>query len=357
LSRNRRRLRVARRELASLRSEKTIVLALLIQVFVAAFSSFLVVGLVSLYDPGATGGFDVEVAVAGDDVERLVAVVEDEPGVDARAYDTRAGAMADFESSTAQAYRVDAVLLTDRRADGTVEVTARVPDGSFETTLVVVQVRDVLQSYERTLREDRADRLETDLVELPDRAPSSPYFGFTYTVLVPLLLFLPTFIGGSVAVDSLSEEVERGTLELLRVTPTTLPEIIDGKLVAAAAPVPVQVAAWFLLLRFNGTVVRNLLPLVLFAGALAVAVSAVGLGVAAATRDRRQAQFLYSTGLLVLFAATLTLPQNPQNVVARLAIGSPGPGTWASLAGTVVLAAVTLVVVRAGVQRVDTDAL
>jgi len=255
LSPDSRRLRVARRELASLRSEKTIVLALLIQVFVAAFSSFLVVGLVSLYDPGATDGFDVEVAVAGDDADRLAAVVEDEPGVDARVYDTPAEARADFRASTAQAYRVDAVLVTERTDNGTVAVRARVPDGSFETTLVVVQVRDVLQAYERTLREDRADRLEADLVELPERAPSSPYFGFTYTVLVPLLLFLPTFIGGSVAVDSLSEEVERGTLELLRVTPTTLPEIVDGKLLAAAAPVPVQVAAWFLLLRFNGTVV------------------------------------------------------------------------------------------------------
>ena len=42
------RLTIARRELQTLRSEKTIVLALLIQLFIAAFSSFLVVGLPDL---------------------------------------------------------------------------------------------------------------------------------------------------------------------------------------------------------------------------------------------------------------------------------------------------------------------
>ena len=45
------RLTVAKRELAGLRAEKTILLAIGIQLFIAAFSSFLVVGLVSMYDP------------------------------------------------------------------------------------------------------------------------------------------------------------------------------------------------------------------------------------------------------------------------------------------------------------------
>lgn len=33
-----------------------------------------------------------------------------------------------------------------------------------------------------------------------------PYFGFTYTVLVPLLTFLPVFLSGSIAVDAITEE-------------------------------------------------------------------------------------------------------------------------------------------------------
>jgi len=50
------RLTIAGRELSGLRAEKTILLAIAIQLFIAAFSSFLVVGLVSMYDPGSLGG-------------------------------------------------------------------------------------------------------------------------------------------------------------------------------------------------------------------------------------------------------------------------------------------------------------
>jgi len=54
------RLTIAKRELQVLGREKTIVLALVIQLFVASFSGFLVVGLVSLYDPGSVEGYGIE---------------------------------------------------------------------------------------------------------------------------------------------------------------------------------------------------------------------------------------------------------------------------------------------------------
>jgi ABC-2 type transport system permease protein len=351
LSRSR-RLTVALRELASLRKEKTIVLALLIQLFVAAFSSFLVVGLVSMYDPGSVDNFELEVGVAGDETSTLVAVADEEPGLRVARYETPADAEAAFQDGS-----IDAVVTTERRGEGVIRARVLAPDGSFRTTMTVVKLRDVMQRYEETLRDQRSGSLSVETVRVPPEVPASPYFGFTYTVLVPLLVFLPAFIGGSIAVDSVAEEVERGTMELLRVTPTTLPEILDGKLIAAAAPVPVQVAAWIVLLRFNGTAVANLGPLLLFATAVGVAVSTLGLAVAAGTRDRRQAQFLYSTGVLALFAGSLLLPETPQNVVARLAIGSAGPETYVSLAGTVAVAAVVLGGVRVGITRLNTDHL
>ena len=346
------RLTVALRELASLRSEKTIVLALLIQLFVAAFSSFLVVGLVSMYDPSSADDFSLTVGVAGEETETLVAVMEEEPAVRPTRYDTPAAAEDAFRDGN-----LDAVVYTERLSQGEIRATVLAPDGSFRTTMTVVKMRDAMQRYERALREQRGVSLTRSLVDLPADARSSPYFGFTYAVLVPLLVFLPAFIGGSVAVDSLAEEVERGTMELLRVTPTTLPEVVDGKLLAAAAPVPVQVTMWMTLLWANGTAVANLPLLVLFASAVAVAVTALGLGVSVATQDRRQAQFLYSSGMLALFAASLLLPETPQNVVARLAIGSAGPAIYSSVAGTVVLSAVALVAVRWTVPRLNTDSL
>lgn len=346
------RLVVARRELSSLRSEKTIVLALVIQLFVAGFSSFLVVGLVAMYDPGAVGGNGLDVGIAGEETEALAEAAAETDGVDPIEFQSVDAAERAFSEG-----EVGAVMLTERLGSGQVRTVVRVPRGSVRTTVVVVQVREVLEAYEKNLREQRAGHLEREIVEVPPEVRSSPYFGFTYTVLVPLLLFLPIFIGGSVAVDSLSEELERGTFELLRVSPTTPVEILEGKLLATALPVPVQAGLWLLLLSLNGTRIVHVPELLVMTTALAVAVSSLGLWVSAAARDRRLAQFLYSSGLLALFGATLLLPENPANTIARLAVGSPGPGTRVAVLGYVVIALLAVGGVRSLPWLVDADHL
>jgi ABC-2 type transport system permease protein len=346
------RLVVAGRELASLRKEKTIVLAIVIQLFVAGFSSFLVVGLVSMYDPGSIDGYEMDVAVAGDHTRELVQAAEDTGSVDATVYPTREAAADAFADGGA-----GALVLTRTLPSGQVRATVRIPEGSVRSTVAVVQVRTMLEDYEERLREKRSAGVEREVLRVPPRTQSSPYFGFTYTVLVPLLLFMPVFIGGSIAVDSLSEEMERGTFELLRVAPTTPVQLMEGKLLAAAGPVPAQAALWIGLLWLNGTSVVHVPELLVLTTAMAVSVAALGLGVAAATRDRRFAQFLYSSGLLVLFGATLLLPENPANTVARLAVGSPGPGTYVALSGYVLIAAVAVLGVRQLPRAVDADHL
>jgi ABC-type Na+ efflux pump permease subunit len=341
------RLTVAKRELATLRAEKTIVLALLIQLFIAAFSSFLVVGLVSLYDPGSVQGYDVEVAVTGDATDDLLAVTESQPGVRGVPYPTRDRALEAFGRD-----HVDAVLATDRE-DGRIRVTAVTPDSNVRTTVIVVQLRETLQEFERLERDQRTAYLQSNPLELPSRGQSSPYYGFTYTVLIPLLCFLPVFIGGSMAVDSLSEEFERGTLELLRVAPLSLVDIVDGKVWAAAALVPMQAALWLVLLAANGTRIAN-------PGGLIALVAAVGLGVVAAgafvalfAPERRTAQLVYSSVILVGFGATALLPQSPVNAAARLAIGSADDATRLAVAGYAILGVGSYLLVRRLSARMD----
>ncbi|MFC6754754.1 ABC transporter permease, partial [Halorubrum tibetense] len=82
------RLTVARREIRGLRAEKTILLAIGIQLFIAAFSSFLVVGLVSMYDPAALDGAEVEVAGAGDAVADLERAAADTAGASVTPYES-----------------------------------------------------------------------------------------------------------------------------------------------------------------------------------------------------------------------------------------------------------------------------
>ncbi|WP_152041205.1 ABC transporter permease [Salinigranum salinum] len=342
-------LAIARRELAVLRAEKTIVLALLIQLFIAAFSSFLVVGLVSLYDPGSVQGYQVDVALSGSEAEvrDLARVVADQPAMRPVDFPTEAAALAAFERGD-----VDAVLVAERRG-GRTFVRATVPDSNVETTVTVVQVREALQAYERAERTERAVFLERTPLDLPAEGGSSPYFGFTYTVLVPLLLFLPVFISGSIAVDSLTEEIDRGTLELLRVAPVSFADIVDGKLLAAAGLAPAQAALWIALLRLNGTAVAHAGLLVAFVASLAVFVVSLALAIAVVAPDRRTAQLLYSVAVLVVFGGTTVLPVNPSNVAARLAIDSADTTSVAAVVVLAVLAVAGYLGLRALTNRVD----
>ncbi|RDI70531.1 ABC transporter permease [Halopelagius longus] len=342
---------IAKRELGSLRKEKTIVLALCLQLFVAAFSSFLVVGLVSLYDPGSVGNYEVDVAVSGDATSDLIRAASSVGGIDARPYQSDDAAMRAFERGD-----VDAVLSAER-LHGRVFVTATAPDSNIETTVTVVQLRDALREFERTERAERSAFLTSSTLELPPETQSSPYYGFTYTVLVPLLLYLPVFISGSITVDSITEEIDRGTLELLRVAPLSLSDVVDGKLLAAATLAPAQSALWILLLGINGTPVSNPLSLLAMVAALSTLVCSLGAAVALLSPERRAAQFLYSIGVLFVFGGTTLFPHNPINTSARLAIGSPDPLAPAVVASYVVLGAGAYLAVRYLVGGVDPNEL
>ncbi len=346
------RLAIAKREIASLRSEKTIVLALLIQLFVASFSSFLVVGLVSLYDPGSVEGYTLQMAVGGNASDEVIEVVGNDDSIEVVQYESAAEAREGFQNR-----RVDAMLVATHAGNGTVAVQATVPDENLRTTVIIVQVRETLQAMEENLRQEYRTSLDREVLDVPPKQGSSPYFGFTYTVLVPLLMFLPVFISGSIAVDSLTEESQRGTLELLRVAPVTLGDIVDAKLLATATLAPVQAALWLGLLWFNGTGISNPLVLVGLVGALAVLVVSVGIGIALAAADRRQAQFLYSTGVLGAITVAGLLPEHPANTVARLAIGSPGEWTWAFVVVYACLGVLAYLGTRLGVQFMDPEGL
>ncbi len=335
------RLTVAKRELSGLRAEKTILLAIAIQLFIAAFSSFLVVGLVSMYDPAGLDGAEIEVAGAGDAVADLERAAADVPGASVTRYEDGAAAREAFDRN-----RADAVVVANRAEEDRISVVSTVPDANVETTVIVVQLRELLRAYERAERSDRTASLSHHPLPLPEAAGSSPYFTFTYTVLIPLLVFLPVFISGSIAVDSISEEIDRGTLELLRVTPVTLPEVVDGKALAAVAIAPGQALLWLLLLRANGTPVANVGRILLLMTALTAIVVGVAIAIALVARERRAAQLLYSVTVLALFGGATAMAGGPTNAVARLAIDSADAGTTLTVAVYAVLALVTYLAVR-----------
>jgi ABC-type multidrug transport system permease subunit len=166
------------------------------------------------------------------------------------------------------------------------------------------------------------------------------------------LLFLPVFIGGSIAVDSITEERERGTLELLRAAPLSATDVVDGKALAAAGLAPVQAALWVGLLELNGTSVANLPHLLVLVGALSAVVVTLAAALALLTAERRVAQLSYSMGTLVLFGGTTLHEDGPVGLAARLALDSVGPGATVVVAGYAVAAVAGYLVLRRLVARV-----
>lgn len=341
---------LVRREFGSLSREKTIVFALVIQVVVAGFSSFLVVGLTTMYDPSATAQ-DVVVGITGEHADRLEAAAKTVEGVETRQYDDLEAADSAFRRN-----EVHALALVAPDADSErIRVEARVPRASLQRTLVVVQLRDLFEALERIERADRRAELEFDPAPLPPDVDGSPYFGFTYAILVPLLVFLPVFIGGAVVVDSITEEIERGTIELLRVAPLSFGEILAGKAALHAVLVPTQVLAWFLLLGFNDIAIANVEWLLVLATAVAILAVSCGTALAVALPRRSRAQLTYSFGALSVFVASAILPEHPATTVARLAIGSATAGTYTHVVGYVAVAIIAVALLWAWIERVDPE--
>ena len=339
---------IARRELDSLSREKTIVLAILIQVVIAGFSSVLVVGLTSMYDPDASGE-TVEAAVTGEAADDVVAAAGEVENLRARRFEDRATARDAFDRG-----RVDAVVHAETR-DGRTAVSASVPRSSLRKTVIVVQLRAGLTELERRERAERADHLAFDPLPVPPRSDASPYFGFSYVLVVPLLVFLPVFISGAVVVDSLTEEIERGTIELLRVAPVSLAGIVEGKAGLLAALAPLQVLLWVVLLALNDIAVDNVALLVALTAAMAVLAVAAAAALALALPVRQRAQLTYSLGMLTAFAAAAALPEHPATTVALLAIGSATRATLVHVAGYMVAAVLAAVALRHYVARISPE--
>ena len=331
--------------------EKTIVLALVIQLCIAGFSGFLVVGLVSLYDPGSVDGYQMDAAVTGDASEEMLAAMADRPAVSGTEYDSSADALEAFLAGEVQA------VFDTRTQEDRIAVVFTAPDATVETTLVVSEGQEALRALERQQRADRSAHLSNPPLALPADTGGNPYYDFTYTILIPLLLFLPVFISGSITVDSITEEADRGTLELLRVAPVSMVDVVDGKAAAMIAIAPLQAMLWLLLLSVNGVAIANPGWLFLLVTATTTLVVAMSVAVALLAADRRAAQLLFSVAILLLFAGATLLPGGPANTAALLAIDSATLSTYLTVVIYAIAAAAVAVTVRTLAGRIDPNTL
>ncbi len=312
---------IAWKELRDVGRERTILLALLVQFAVAAFSAFLTVGLVGLYDPESVQGFPPSrVAYVGPG--GFDAYLEDAGNLDFRPT-TLEDALLQFESGQLAAV----IEETYANATGPRTITLLLPDAEIKTTLVVTQLKNLLRDYERDLRVERVDQIKQTLLYVDVDAEPNPFFGFAFSILLPLLLLTPVFMAGAITGDAFTQEISTHTLTLLRASPLTVHELVIGKMLTPVLLVPAQVGLWILLLRANKLHVHNIPLLLVLALSLTLLVASAGVLIAFLVRREGQTQAAYTLFILFLAGLALLLPRDPFNLIARLGVGQTDPTT------------------------------
>ena len=323
---------MVKKELRSVSREKTIMIAIGIQLFIASFSSVVLVGLLSFYDPEAISAnvrATIRVGVLGDPNSPLYSYLRTR-NIRTLFFDDVDRAERAFELGG-----VDAIISIPANQTGLTEMKLVLPKSETRSAVILLLLKEPLKQFENDLRARGGATLNyTGLSGQP-----STTFEFLYTVIVPVLMFFPAFVAGSMAVDSIAEEVENQTLDTLRAGPVSVNSIFGAKIMAALVLALIQCAAWLGLLRLNQIQIQNG-ALVLVVALLIAALNAVGSAlIAVALRDRERAQFVYSIGLLGTVAVSTLLNLSPIGLVTRLATGD----AFTSLTEVLIYSALVLI--------------
>ena len=309
----------------------------------------------SVFNPENTGaGGELDVGVTGNASEAVLPAAEQTNGLNAQEYDSFEEGYVAFQNG-----EVDAVLNVTRNSDGRLIANVYAPDTGVRNTVIVVRLQGMFESLQNQERERLSPELSYQPLSLDGDGDEAPFHSFSYTVLLPLLLFLPAFISGSLASDAITEGVAQGTIQLLRVAPVTEVDIIEAKVGAVIGLAPLQAALWLVLLEMNGIVISNPVSLVVFTFGITLVVGSLGTLVSLRYPDRSKAQFLYSALVVAVFSVATLLPQTPVNAVARLAIGSETLGTYGTVglfvaAGIIGMIALRMYIKRSGIpSRTD----
>ncbi|MCA2000821.1 MAG: ABC transporter permease [Chloroflexi bacterium] len=310
---------VVKKELTSVIRDRTIVISLLIQLFIASFSSALLLGMLSLYDSDTVmrfSGAGIKIGMVGE--SQLSAFVR-QRGLTVVPFDSLEAAEAVFFQNG-----VSAIFVVPEGIADTAQIKLYLPDNEAVSSIIRMVVQEPLKQFENYLREQNG--IEVRYEDLKGKPSTS--FEFIYSVLLPMLMFFPAFVSGSMTVDSLTEEVENNTLQTLLSAPLSLNAMISAKITSSVIIAVLQCMAWLYLLYLNDIVIQNVGWILLLALIVAgITSTAAALG-AALLKDRERSQFIYSLSLLAATAISALLNASPITVMSRLAIGDAYTGGW-----------------------------
>jgi ABC-type Na+ efflux pump permease subunit len=156
-----------------------------------------------------------------------------------------------------------------------------------------------------------------------DNMGGKPYttYEFLYTIIIPVLMFFPAFVAGSMVVDSVTEEIQNNTLATLLSAPVSLNLVLSAKMAASVIIAMMQCVLWAVLLQLNGFPIQNLALVLVFSMIIAATVSLIASLISMLFRDRERAQFIYAIIVVIAVGMSFFLDPSPFGMVARLATG------------------------------------
>jgi ABC-2 type transport system permease protein len=305
---------LVKRELRAVARERTIGIAIVIQLFIASFSSALLIGLLSLYDPDSMGVYarvNLGIGFIGAPNNPLIGLLRDR---DLRVlpFISVSEAQNAFGRNS-----VDAIVVAPEPVNGIGELQLYLPRAELRASLIWAVLQDPFKRYENVLRAQNG--ITVRYANLRGLPPTT--FEYIYSVILPLLMFFPAFVAGSMVVDSLSEEIEHNTLETLLSAPVSLNTVVGSKISAALIVAALQCIAWLGLLRLNRIAVENTPLVLLLALIVAGIIATASAFIAVVFKNREQGQFIYSLFILLGTSGSYLLDASPLKTLTRLATG------------------------------------
>jgi ABC-2 type transport system permease protein len=314
-------LALVKKELRSVFRDRTILIAILIQLFIASFSSALLLGMFSLYDADTVLRYSrswLRIGVVGAADHPLGTFLADR-GLAVLTFETLAQAESAFYER-----KISAIVDTPRDASDITEIKLYLPDSNTTSSLIRTVIQEPLKQYENYLRSQRG--IEIRYADLQGEPSTS--FEFVYSVLLPMLMFFPAFVAGSMSIDSLTEEVENNTVQTLLSAPLTVNGMVAAKISAVLILSVLQCGAWLILLQSNGIAIQNTGWIFLLALIISGITSTSGAFLAVLLKDRERSQFMYALMLLAAAAISNLLHLSPIITLSRLAIGDHFISGW-----------------------------
>jgi ABC-type transport system involved in multi-copper enzyme maturation permease subunit len=245
-----------------------------------------------------------------------------------------------------QRNEVDTIVVAPEPIDGIVQFQLFLPRAEVRASLILTILQEPFKRYENVLRAQNGITVRyTDLRGLP-----STSFEYIYSVILPMLIFFPAFVAGSMVVDSMSEEIEHNTLDTLLSAPVTLGSVVGAKITASLILAFLQCIAWLILLRLNRIAIENIPLVLLLAVLVAGIITTTSAFIAVVFKNREQGQFIYSLFILLGTSASYLLDASPLKTLTRLAIGDYFTNAYHIVGFAITLGAL-IVALRFGVQR------